>query len=116
MSPDRQFSCDPTADQPDALSTIKILYRLHPQLVQYIDFDTLLPYMNQCEILTPGERHFLNDDGNQREKRVSNLLEFLEKKKAETVDDFVRAMNKEPGHNGHKELCKLLKEQGISFI
>ena len=72
--------------------------------------------MNQREILTPGERHFLNDDGNQHEKRVSNLLEYLEKKNAETVDDFVRAMNKEPSHNGHKELCKLLKKQGISFI
>ena len=119
MSPNRQVTHDPTADQldaPDGPSTLRILFKLNPKLVKYIDFATLLPYMNQYEILTSEERHYLNDDRNQSGKRVSNLLEYLEKKNPETVNDFVKALNAEPDHDGHKELCKLLKEQGIAFI
>ena len=112
VSPDRQHS----DDHIPAPSTMKILLRLNPELVKYIDFVTLLPYLNKYEILTTGERQFLNDDRKQHEKRVSNLLEYLEKKNDETVDAFVRAMNEEPSHNGHKELCRLLKEEGIKFI
>lgn len=112
LSPDGQFARDPIP----APSTMKILLRLNPELVKFIDFVTLLPYLNKHEVLNPGERHFLNDDGNQHEKRVSNLLEYLEKKNEETVDDFVRAINEEPDHKGHKELCQLLKKEGIAFI
>ena len=97
-------------------STMKILLRLNPELVRYIDFITLLPYLNKYGILNPAERQFLNDDRNQREKQVSNLLEYLEKKNEETVDDFVRAINEEPSHKGHRELCQLLKKEGIAFI
>ena len=95
---------------------MKILLRLNPELNKYIDFVTLLPYLNKYEILTTEERRFLNDDRNQQVKRVSNLLEYLEKKNDETINAFVRAMNEETSHNGHKELCRLLKTKGITFI
>ena len=107
---------DPTADENDAPLTMQILLKLNPQIVKYIDFVTLIQYLNKYEILNPDERHFLNDDRNQHEKRVSNLLEYLEKKNEETVNDFVRALNEEPNHNGHRELCRLLREHGIRFI
>ena len=112
LSPDVRFTRGPIP----APSTLNILLRLNPELVKYIDFVTLLPYLNKHQILTPGERHFLNDDGKQHEKRVSNLLEYLEKKNEEAVDDFVRAISEEPNHKGHKELCQLLKKEGIAFI
>ena len=112
LSPDGQFVNDPIP----VPSTLKILFRLNPHLVQHIDFVTLLPYLNKYEILTSGERHFLNDDGKPHEKRVSNLLEYLEKKNKEAVDDFVKAISEEPTHKGHKELCRLLKKEGITFI
>ena len=114
-SPDEQLTCDPIPETNNAPPTMKILLRLNPQLVQYIDFVTLLPYINKYEILTPTERQVLNNDGNQH-KQVSNLLQYLENKKRETVDDFVRAISEEPDHSGHCELCKLLREQGITFI
>ena len=114
MSPDRHINCDPTADQPDALSTMEILYTLNPELEKYIDLVTLLPYMNRYGILTPEERRFLNNESNQH--RVSKLLGFLEKKNPETINNFVKAISEEPNHRGHKELCRLLKERGIKFI
>ena len=114
MSPDRQINCDPTADQFDVPSTMEILYTLNPELEQYIDLVTLLPYMNRYGIVTPEERRFLNNESNQQ--RVSKLLGYLEKKNPETINGFVKAISEEPNHKGHKQLCKLLKERGISFI
>ena len=117
ISPERRCATDPIAEIHDGPPlTMKILLRLNPELVKYIDFVTLLPHMNKYEILTSEERHFLNDDRTQQQKRVSNLLEYLEKKNAETVDDFVRAIGAETSHNGHKELCQLLKKEGIAFL
>jgi len=108
---------DTAADSPslsnNSPSTIKVLYRLHPELQKHIDFISLMPYLNRHEVLTENERHNLNDEKNTPAMKVNLLLEYLEKKNDENVNDFVRALHEEGTHTGHKVLCNLLQDNDI---
>ena len=94
-------------------SAIKVLYRLHPELLNYTNFVTLMPYLNRYEVLTENERHNLNDEKNTPAVKVNLLLQYLEKKNEETINDFVRALHEANIHTGHKKLCNLLQENGV---
>jgi len=120
QEPSRPFNdsfSDTVTDTPSLANnsppTIKVLYRLHPELQKHIDFASLMPYLNRHEILTENERHTLNDEKSTPALKVALLLGYLEKKNSENVDDFVRALHEEGTHTGHKELCKLLQDNDI---
>lgn len=72
-----------------------------------------MPYLNRHEVLTENERHNLNDEKNTPAMKVNLLLEYLEKKNDENVNDFVRALHEEGTHTGHKVLCNLLQDNDI---
>lgn len=86
----------------------KVLLHMHsPELAQYIKLESLLPYMNKYLLLTDSENdELLNMVINER-TRVLKLLHFLKGKGPEGFQRFLRALDEEPEHLGHKELSQL---------
>lgn len=88
----------------------KVLLRQHqPLLVQYIDLDSLIPYLNQQLLLTDDENEILLNLYLSNRKRVLKLLQFVESKGEEGFLRFLRAIESEQEHMGHVELTKLFR-------
>jgi len=103
--------CDKIDPLPESNPPSKILYMLHPEILKYIDFVSLMPYLNRYEVLTPNERESMERSTNV--VKVNLFLEYLSKKSDETINDFVRALHQELTHTGHKELIQILHDRGI---
>ena len=92
-----------------------VLYQLNPELNEYINMSSLVPYMNKHEILTKNERFYLNDNSKSPSDKVSYLLSYLEGEDPATVNNFLRALREEKEHSGHALLCSLLVQKGVNL-
>ena len=96
-------------------SVMDVLYQLNPELNQYINMSSLIPYMNKHKILTRKERFYLNDDSICPSDKVTYLLSYLEGKDLGTVNNFVKALKEENEHSGHALLCSMLIQKGVEL-
>ena len=87
----------------------KTLLRHHqPELVQYINLESLVPYLNQQQLLTDDENDTLLNLYLSNRIRVIKLLQFMETKGDEGFQRFLKAIAYEQDHMGHAEIAKLL--------
>ena len=95
----------------------KVLLRKHsPELAQYIKLESLLPYLNKYSLLTDSEYdELLNVVINER-TRVLKLIRFIEGKGPEGFQRFLRALDEEPEHLGHKELTQIFSSYRKLFF
>lgn len=86
----------------------KLLLRHHqPQLAQYINLESLVPYLNQQQLLTDDENEVLLNLYLSQRTRVLKLLQFLETKGEVGFQRFLKAVADEPEHLGHTHISKL---------
>jgi hypothetical protein len=86
----------------------KVVLRHHaPELAQYIKLECILPYLNQQHLLTDDENDILLNVMLSERMRILKLLKFIESKGPEGFQRFLRALQDEPEHLGHKELTEL---------
>ena len=96
-------------------SVMDLLYQLNPELNDYINMSSLIPYMNKHKVLTRKERFYLNDASKCPSDKVTYLLSYLEGKDPDTVNGFVKALKEEKEHSGHALLCSLLVQKGVKL-
>lgn len=107
--------CDGNTSNDTHESMIDALYELNPELNDYIDMNSLIPYMNKYRILTKDERFYLNDSSKPPSEKVTYLLSCLERKDYKTVYNFIQALKEEKEHSGHVKLCSLLEQKGVKL-
>ena len=86
---------------------MEIIKRAHGEIDQHINFQPLLKCFNKYGIFTRTEmNHFLED---YHEHSVNNLIQWLEAKSDEGILNFVKALNDEKEHSGHKQILQKLE-------
>ena len=72
--------------------------------MQYINLDSLVPYLNQQELLTRNENEILMNIEVPPNNRILKLLHFIEGKGDKGFQLFLKAISEEPEHLGHRML------------
>ena len=85
-----------------------LLKKYQSELVQYIDLPSLIPYLNRHNLLTDDEQEMLLNTQFTERERILKLLALVEKKGKDGFESFLKALEEEPEHIGHKELMILL--------
>jgi len=88
----------------------KILLQLNPEISMYINLDCLVPYLNRFTILTRIERSFLSNPLKSPNEKIAYLLDALEGKDANSVNNFLTALRQEKEHTGHMLLHKMITD------
>ena len=84
------------------------------ELVQYINLQSLFPYLIREKLLTLDEQEMLLNTQFTRTQHILKLLALLEKKGKYGYKSFLKALEEEPDHSGHKELVTLLRGASIT--
>jgi len=90
-------------------SLMDIIVQRSPEMRQYINIKTLVPYLNKYKILTSVERQQLLNMQATREEKVDLLIEILESKSGESKENFLKALKEAHEHTGHEDLLKILE-------
>ena len=93
-----------------------LLEQHHPDIEQLLDLPTLIPRLNTHHLLTPGQAEHLSNEHYSHSQRVLKLLEYIQKKGAEGYRRFLRAIEEETTHMGHKELYAILAKSKPSKL
>ena len=89
-------------------SLLDAIIRSHVIIKKHINFDTLLPFLNQYNIFTSDEMEYFKKDIFITTDKVSKLMEWIPKKDKKGVYDFVRALDEACEHSGHVVILKHL--------
>ena len=80
--------------------------RLHVTIEEYINFESLRPFLNKYGIFTKVEmKCFMNNYLSDSDK-VSKLIMWLPTKDDRGIRNFVRALKEAEEHSGHLEIIK----------
>ena len=99
----------------DAKSVMEVVYRLHPDMVTYMNIQLLIRYLNKYGVLTRDERYHLNSSSKSPDEKVDYLLTCFDGKDDDMIQNFIKALKEADDHTGHKKLCELLKVHGIKI-
>jgi len=88
--------------------------RAHPEIVQYIDFITVMPYFNRYKIFTSDETHAFSNAIHATNDKVNSLIQYLSRKNEEGVLNFVKALDDAKEHSGHDAILRKLKVKVIN--
>ena len=76
---------------------------------EYINFDTLIPFLNKYQILTRNEMEFLTNNVILTAEKVNNLITlWIPRKNKEGLGNFVRALHEAHAHSGHITIIEQL--------
>lgn len=73
-----------------------------------IDITSLLPFLIQNHLLTPNDQGILMNSTFTECQKIQQLLMLIHKKGVEGYKGFLRAVEHESSHLGHKELYTIL--------
>jgi len=91
-------------------TTLELMDRIkfaHVEIDKHIKFSILLQYFNKYKIFTTTEMNHFKQDFH--EVSVNNLIMWLEGKSDKGIIDFVKALNDEKEHSGHKQILNSIK-------
>ena len=87
-----------------------VIVRQHASLRKYINLESLIPHLNAYEILTKGERDQLSMPEISSHQKIDRLLQFLESKSDESIQNFLKALKDADEHTGHRKLLDILNQ------
>ena len=103
----------------DPKITIDIIRQCAPIIRQYMNRDSLLPYLMQYSLLTDDEiYHFTHKDKSLGESS-NYLIKVLETKHSDAAQIFYQCLQMEREHMGHLQIAEFLKStalQGTQFM
>jgi len=92
------------------LTLSRAIERCHPVITDHVEFETLIPFLNEHEIFTRSEMEYFNNRYYSNAEKVNKLIEWLPKKDENGIHNFVRALNEAHKHSGHSTILKHLYE------
>ena len=72
---------------------------------------TLLPYLQQHQLLTRDQEHYLSSEAHSEGNKALNLLSYLKFKGTGSLQKFLCSLNLACEHKGHKEIADKLKQE-----
>ena len=100
------LNCDPS-------QLMNEIRGLHVTIKRYINFETLIPFLDHHLIFTPDEmQHFRNKYTTHADK-VAELIKSLESKDNKGIYNFVRALCAAKEHSGHLVILQGLHKNYI---
>ena len=91
--------------QCDDMELRELIQTHHPSLNKFINFTCLIPFFNQYKIFTNDEMYDFQSDKSDQEKTIS-LINYLQKKDANGVQNFIRSLHGAKEHSGHLVILK----------
>ena len=91
-----------------------LLKKHQPELVRFIDLQSLFPYLIRENLLTRDEQEILLNTQFTRTEHNLKLLALVEKKGKYGFESFLKALEEEHDHKGHEALVTLLKRVSIT--
>ena len=96
-----------TTDEPKI--TMDTIRQCAPIIRQYMNRESLLPYLLQHSLLTNTEMyHFTNTNKSPSESNTY-LIEILENKDFDSAQEFYRCLQMETEHTGHSQIVEHLR-------
>ena len=95
------------------LQLMDVIIENHPIINKKI---ILIQYLNKYHIFTPNEMCTFNNQCISSEEKVNRLITWLEKKKEDGVQNFVRALNDAHEHSGHVAILEQLHKCSVTTI
>ena len=77
--------------------------------MKWIQLLSLVPYLNRHSLLTDDEQELLLNTQFTEKERILKLLALVEKKGTDGFRRFLKALEDEPEHTGHRSVVTLLK-------
>ena len=65
------------------------LYRHQPKLIECINLESLMPYLNQQHLLTDNENYILSNPSRTHYTQVRHLLQYIESKGEDGLLRFI---------------------------
>ena len=75
---------------------------------EYLNIVALLPHLLAHQLLTRHEEEILNNTCITNTQKIQHLLMFIKQKGSEGLVKFIKAIEEETSHFGHKELSGIL--------
>ena len=89
----------------------KILNTIAPYLTNLVCMVTLLPYLQQHQLLTRDQEHYLRSETHSEGNKAQNLLSYLKFKGTGSLQKFLCSLNLACEREGHKEIADKLKQE-----
>ena len=98
------------SENEDLWETIRTL---NPEMLHYIDMDQLYGYLNKYKLFSGNEMEQLRLPVKAPYQRKQDLLDFMENKSPEGVENFVKVLYNTAHIEEHYELITLLQKKGV---
>lgn len=93
------------------LQLIDGITRLHVIIKDHINFENLIPFLNQHAVFTKEEIKFFMNKYHSDADKVSNLIMWLDAKSEKEIQNFVKALDEAQEHGGHRVILNCLFEK-----
>ena len=93
------LACDP-------LQLKDAIPRLHVTIKEYINFQSLIPFLNKYKIFINDEMEYFMNLYHSDSDKVNKLIVCLPKKEGKGIHNFVTALKEAKEHSGHLEIVK----------
>lgn len=87
----------------------EVLSKSHSSIRQYVDLDSLVPYLNEEGLLSKDDLSFLNNKLYQQSNRIDYLICSLPSKGNDAESRFMKCLENAKDHSGHEDLLKILQ-------
>ena len=91
-------------------SNDEVLQHLMPQLMQYMDPKSLLPYLQKYSLVSQDDVDYIMNPLRTEDERRQRIVTRSPIRDPEAFDRFVKCLAEEPEHTGHKYLTRRLRE------
>ena len=81
-----------------------------PDFRTNVNIVTLLPYLQQHDLVTSDEEHHLCTEVHSDVKKAQLLLDYLKRKGDGSLQMILCCLNLADGHSGHKDIAVKLKQ------
>ena len=89
---------------------IGYLDSIAPEFVALVNVNELLPYLLQHQLLNRNEKEHLVQLIHTSMEKAQMLLDYLQRKRADSLQKFLCCLNLAREHIGHKEVADKLKQ------
>ena len=76
-----------------------------PEFTANVNIVSLLPYLQQHNLVTRDEEHYLITDMHSDVKKAQMLLGYLKRKGNESLQKILCCLNLAHDHSGHKDIA-----------
>ena len=100
-----------TPDDPKI--TMDTIRQCAPIIRQYIDRESLLPYLMQSSLLTEDQRYHFTDTNKSQGESSNYLITVLETKHSDAAKIFYQCLQSEQEHIGHLQIAESLRSTAL---